>query len=86
MKSISAKELKNQTGEVLRRVGGGEKVLITMRGKPWALLSPVAEEQLKPAGLRDYGKAWEDIERTLKARRPRFKTWEEAMRGTRWRG
>ena len=29
MKSISAKELKNRTGEVLRRVGRGEKVLVT---------------------------------------------------------
>ena len=85
MKSVSAKELKNQTGEVLRRVGGGEKVLVTKRGKPWALLSPVSEEQLMPPGLRSYGEAWEDIEKTLKTTRPRFKRWKEAMRWTRRR-
>lgn len=85
MKSISAKELKNQTGKVLRRVGEGEKVLITKRGKPWALLSPVEEDQLKPVGLRSYEEAWKDIERTLKGIRPRFKTWEDAIRWTRWR-
>jgi prevent-host-death family protein len=82
MKSISAKELKSRTGEVLRRVEEGEKVLITKRGKPCAVLSPVAEGQLLPVGLRPYAEAWEDIERTLKATQPRYKTWEEAMRWT----
>ncbi len=86
MKSISAKELKNQTGEVLRRVGAGERVLITKRGKPLALLSPVKEDHLKPVGLRAYEEAWQDIEKTLRITRPRFKTWQEAMRVTRWRG
>jgi prevent-host-death family protein len=85
MKSISAKELKSRTGEVLRRVEEGEKVLITKRGKPCAVLFPVTEEQLLPVGLRPYAEAWEDIERTLKATRPRYKTWEEAMRWTRRR-
>jgi len=86
MKSISAKELKNQTGAVLRRVEHGEKVLITKRGTPCALVSPVEEKHLKPAGLRVYGEAWQDIEKTLKAGKPRFKTWQEAIRWTRWRG
>lgn len=85
MKSISAKELKNRTGEVLRRVEEGEKVLILKRGKPCAMLSPIAEEQIVPNGLRSYTEAWEDIERTLKATSPRHKTWEEAMRWTRRR-
>jgi prevent-host-death family protein len=85
MKSISAKELKNRTGEVLRRVEEGEKVVITKRGKPCAVLSPVAEELLLPDGLRSYSEAWADIEQTLKTTRPHFKTWEEAMRWTRRR-
>lgn len=58
MKSISATELKNRTGEVLRRVGEGEKVLITRRGKPWAVLAPVTESTLRPAGLREYKVTW----------------------------
>lgn len=32
MKTVSAKELKNRTGEVLRRVSGGEVVVVTLRG------------------------------------------------------
>jgi prevent-host-death family protein len=85
MKSVTAKELKNQTGKVLRRVGSGERVLITKRGKPWAVLSPATDGELKPEGLRTYQEAWGDIEKTLKTSRPRFKTWQEAMRWTRWR-
>jgi prevent-host-death family protein len=85
MKSISAKELKNRTGEVLRRVEEGEKVVITKRGKPCAMLSPVAEEPILPDRLRSYSEAWEDIELTLKTTRPRYKTWEEAVRWTRRR-
>ena len=85
MKSITAKELKSRTGKVLRQVEGGEKVLITKRGKPCALLSPIADEQLLSVGLRPYAEAWEDIERTLKATQPRYKTWEDAMRWTRRR-
>ena len=85
MRSISAKELKNKTGEVLRKVGEGEKVLIMKRGKPWAVLSPVKAEELKPLGLREYEEAWGDIEKALKTSRPRYRTWEEAIRRTRWR-
>ena len=30
--------------------------------------------------VRDYDEAWGDIEKALKAGRPHFKTWQEAMR------
>lgn len=85
MKSYSAKELKNHTGEILRQVASGEKILITKNGKPHALLSPVAEEQARDLGVRPFEEAWADIERSLRATRPRFKTWQEAMRWTRAR-
>ena len=85
MKSVSAKELKNKTGEVLHRVERGQQVLITKRGKPLAVLSPATGADLKPAGLRDYRDAWKDIEQELRATNPRFKTWKEAIRETRWR-
>ena len=85
MQSISAKELKNRTGEVLRRVGAGEKVLITKRGKPCAVLSPVSEEEIPAAGLRPYAEAWADIEETLSTSPPHYETWQEAMQWTRRR-
>jgi prevent-host-death family protein len=85
MKTISAKELKNRTGDVLRRVGKGEKVLVTRRGKPCALLSPVEKDRAIKAQLRSYNEAWKDIEKTLRTTTPRHKTWEEAIQWSRRR-
>jgi prevent-host-death family protein len=86
MKSCSAKELKNHTGEILRQVGSGEKMLITKRGKPCAILSPIENAQGVDKGVRPFQEAWADIEHTLRTTRPAFKTWQEAMRWTRSRG
>lgn len=85
MKSINVTELKNRTEEVLRRVREGEKVLITKHGKRRAVLAPVTEGSLWPAGLREYKVAWADIERTLAASRPRFRSWRGAMLSARKR-
>jgi prevent-host-death family protein len=85
MKSISAKELKNRTGDVLRRVGRGEKVLVTKRGKPCAVLSPVEGDRSFWAQLRPYNEAWEDIQKALRTTKPRHKTWEEAIQWSRRR-
>jgi prevent-host-death family protein len=41
MKTITAKELKNKTGEVIKRVRRGETVLVSYRGKPLARVSPI---------------------------------------------
>lgn len=85
MKSISAKELKNRTGDVLRRVGRGERVLVTKWGKPCALISPVGKNQSPTAGLRSYSEAWGEIEKALRTTKPPYKTWEEAIRWSRRR-
>jgi prevent-host-death family protein len=85
MKSFSASELKNRTGEVLRRVQNGEIVLVTKRGKPWALISPVQEDQSLRAQFRPYNEAWEDIQKTLRSTNPRHRTWPEAIQWSRRR-
>jgi prevent-host-death family protein len=85
MKSVTAKELKNRTGEVLKLVGGGQKVLITMRSKPFAVLSPVREGELTTADLPPYEEAWADIEKALRQTKPEFGSVAEAMRWTRRR-
>lgn len=43
MKTISQRELRNNSGEVLRAVAAGESILITNNAKPAALLTPVPE-------------------------------------------
>jgi prevent-host-death family protein len=85
MKTMTAKNLKNKTGEAMRAVSKGEKVVVTLRGKPFALISPVNAESLKEVSLRPFKEAWRDIEDTLKKTRPRFKNVREAMAWTRRR-
>ena len=43
MGTVTAKELKNKTGAVLRRVGSGETVTITVRGVRVAQFVPVSK-------------------------------------------
>lgn len=48
MTEIAARELRNRTAEVLRRVAGGEPVTITSRGRPVAKLMPIREDHRHP--------------------------------------
>ncbi len=45
MDSIPQKELRNQVGEVLRRIEAGETLLVTVAGRPVAQLSPAAKRR-----------------------------------------
>lgn len=40
MRQIAQRELRNQSGEVLREAERGEQFLITVKGRPVAVLSP----------------------------------------------
>lgn len=71
LKTVTAKELKNRTGEVLRAVGRGARVVVTRRGKPHALLSPLREGQLAEMELRPLDEAWARPPSQLP--RPRFR-------------
>lgn len=87
MKVITAKALKNRTGEALRYVARGGKLVVTRRGKPLAVLAPATElTHLEPVVLRPFHEAWAAIEAQLKATPPRFPTWQEALRWSRSRG
>lgn len=85
MRTMTAKNLKNRTGEAMRAVSKGERVVVTLRGKPFALISPATAESLRKTSLRSYEEAWNDIELTLKKTKPHFKTAKEAMAWTRKR-
>lgn len=48
MSEIAARELRNRTADVLRRVEAGEQVTITSRGRPVAELTPVRAVGRRP--------------------------------------
>lgn len=48
MSEIAARELRNSTADVLRRVESGEQVTITSRGRPVAELIPVRSVHRTP--------------------------------------
>ncbi|MBZ2198695.1 type II toxin-antitoxin system Phd/YefM family antitoxin [Occultella gossypii] len=48
MSEIAARELRNHTADVLRRVEAGEQVTITSRGRPVAELTPVRGARRRP--------------------------------------
>lgn len=85
MKTMTAGNLKNKTGEAMEAVSRGEKVVVTLRGKPFALISPVTADSLEKSSLRPFEDAWNDIEKTLKITGPKFKGAKEAMAWTRRR-
>jgi prevent-host-death family protein len=82
MGTVTAKQLKQRTGEIIKRLKSGERLTLTHRGKPVAVINPSfsEEEKISPS-LRSFDEAWKDIERALKKTKPPFKSWKEA---TRW--
>jgi len=79
MSTVTAKQLKQRTGEVIRRVRSGERLTVTYRGKPVAVVAPPEEEKMEALKeLRSFDEAWRDIEQTLKKTKPEFKEWREA--------
>lgn len=69
-KTLAQRELRNQSGEVLRRVAGGESFVITNNGVPVARLVPV---NAPAPGLRISRPAkrvggWSSIKRVTRTR------------------
>lgn len=86
MKTMTAKELKNKTGEALREASRGKKILVTRRGKPVAVISPATEEEFNLIEKASpYGEAWQSIENTLDETTPYFANWQEAISWSRKR-
>jgi prevent-host-death family protein len=86
MGTITAKQLKQKTGEIIKRVKAGERLTLTHRGKPVATIAPATgEERMILEGLAPFDEAWKDIENSLEKTAPAFKGWQEAMRWVRSR-
>ena len=49
MHSVGTRELKQHTGEIVERVRNGERVILTLRGEPVAVISPLDRSAIEEA-------------------------------------
>lgn len=56
MKFVGVRELRNKTGEVLSAVQKGDKIILTKRGKPFAAMARLREEEIERLILE--GRGW----------------------------
>jgi len=82
--TMTAKELKNRTGDAFRAVSRGERVLLTRRGKTVAVLLPV-DFSVREDEVLPYDQAWQEIEAALTASEPEYASLEEAVSRSRRR-
>jgi prevent-host-death family protein len=86
MGTITAKQLKQKTGEVIKRIKSGERLTLTYRGKPLAVIEPTTSKDINELNkICDSAKAWDRIESTLNSTNPEFKNWREATKWVRKR-
>lgn len=78
IKAMTARQLKNATGEVVRTLRRGESILLTFRGKPLGTIEPLRPDDAPAAAARPFEEAWADIEAQLTDSAPRFATWRDA--------
>jgi prevent-host-death family protein len=50
MKTIPQRDLRNKSGEILRKAERGEEFIISVGGRPVALLGPCPKQQWVPRG------------------------------------
>lgn len=82
---MSARDLKNATGEVVRALRRGEGILLTFRGKPLGTILPLQPGEMDVTAVPPYEQAWAQIEDELRHSTPAFASWQEAEDATRGR-
>jgi prevent-host-death family protein len=56
MRTVGARDLKQHTGEVIARVRSGERLVLTLRGQPVAIVAPIDQHALDAAIAREFQK------------------------------
>ena len=78
MKPMSAADLKNASGEVVRTLRRGESILLTFRGHPIGTIRPIEDESADTPPVAPFEKAWAEIEQQLESSEPRYDSWKDA--------
>lgn len=78
MRRVGSRELKQHTGEIVERVRNGERVLVTLRGEPVAVISPVDRRAIEEAVKTEAERAERESLGWLAASESAFSFWENA--------
>lgn len=76
MYRVGARELKQHTGEIIERVRKGERVVLTHRGDPVAVISPLDADALEEALGEEAQKAERESLGWLAVSESAFDFWE----------
>ncbi len=76
MRRVGARELKQHTGAVIERVQRGERLLLTHRGSPIAIITPIDQDAFDELLNREAADA--ESLAWLKASETTFAFWENA--------
>lgn len=76
MYRVGARELKQHTGEIIERVRKGERVVLTLRGNPVAVISPIDQEALEEALSEETRRAERETLGWLAASESAFDFWD----------
>lgn len=76
MYRVGARELKQHTGEIIERVRKGERVVLTLRGNPVAVISPLDEGALEEALKEETKRAEKEPLGWLAASESAFDFWD----------
>ena len=78
MYSVGTRELKQHTGEIVERVRNGERVLVTLRGEPVAVISPIDRTAIEETIEIEADKAERESLGWLMASESSFSFWDNA--------
>ena len=69
MKSVGVRQLKQHTSEILREVGRGSDIVVTLRGKPIARIVPIMTAERAEA-VRKWKEATDELARRIAEKWP----------------
>jgi prevent-host-death family protein len=73
---VGARELKQHTGEIIERVRRGERVILTLRGEPVAVISPMDRGAVEEATRAEAERAERESLGWLAASSSAFSFWD----------
>ncbi|MBA3491113.1 MAG: type II toxin-antitoxin system prevent-host-death family antitoxin [Rubrobacteraceae bacterium] len=76
MRKVGTRELKQHTGEIVESVRKGERVLLTLRGEPVAIISPIDRAVVEEAVSSEAERAERESLGWLAMSEGAFEFWE----------